>query len=218
MTLSAAAPATAFTADSNLRQKGGEAHHQVFLSVHNGSAAEDILVRIHVRIYQPAALLGVFLGHRAPAQFGQRGKKAIAFEHPHRPAEFAPGHTQAALEKRGRGSGLRHGAAQFQAHARASHGADARQGRAAGGDLLVFVELRPVERLRIIGQESGLQSEIAKHFFQVAQVGGRHHAGKHVDVLAGRSAFGQLLHQGPHGGMKTVHMSAAITRRRHVHH
>jgi len=34
------------------------------------------------------------------------------------------------------------------------------------------VELGPVERLRIIGQKRGLQSEIGKHYFQVAQASG----------------------------------------------
>ena len=37
-------------------------------------------------------------------------------------------------------------------------------------------------------------------------------------MLSGRPTFGQLLHQRPHGGMKTIHVSAAITGRGHAHH
>ena len=126
---------------------------------------------VHVRIHQAAALFGVFFRNRPAGQFRQRGEKAIAFEHAHRPAEFAPRDAELAFERHCRGTGVRHGAAHFQADACASHGAEAFDGRSAGGDVLVFFELRPIERLRIIGQQSGLQSEIGEHLLQVAQVG-----------------------------------------------
>jgi len=108
-TLSAAAPATALrpppdgrslrrmrTAPARLqsRQKGGESHDQVFLAVYDGAAAEDILMSVHVRIHQPAAFLGVFLGGWAAAQFGQCGEEEIAFEHADRPAELGAGPRQ----------------------------------------------------------------------------------------------------------------------------